>query len=302
MNGVGSQPAYQTYYWQSRVEDPRLNRYYAGFFLYLTDAKGWMPYVYQHFIRDSHPYNDYPDRFNMTTYPSKDGPIATLQWEALRDGLNDYRYLATWRHYHQIMQTVHPSLAVSSAANIDAAMAKYKLGRWSVMASVDIGQFNLDRNSVQQEILRLVSSDQDSDGLTDIVESATGTDPVDPDTDGDTVNDGSDAFPLDAGETLDTDGDGLGNNADTDDDNDGIPDLDDHYPLDPTQSAGIAGDVDGNGGVDIRDLLLLQQALIGEITLNAQQEVRADMSPVGSGDGELTISDLIELERAAISP
>ena len=38
------------------------------------------------------------------------------------------------------------------------------------------------------------------------------------DTDGDGANDGSDALPLDATETLDTDTDGIGNNADTDDD------------------------------------------------------------------------------------
>ena len=37
--------------------------------------------------------------------------------------------------------------------------------------------------------------------------------------------DAADAFPLDAGETLDTDGDGLGNNADNDDDGDGVRDV-----------------------------------------------------------------------------
>ena len=34
----------------------------------------------------------------------------------------------------------------------------------------------------------------------------------------------SDAFPLDASETLDTDSDGIGNNADKDDDGDGVLD------------------------------------------------------------------------------
>ena len=33
--------------------------------------------------------------------------------------------------------------------------------------------------------------------------------------------DSLDAFPLDAAETIDTDGDGVGDNADPDDDNDG---------------------------------------------------------------------------------
>ena len=44
------------------------------------------------------------------------------------------------------------------------------------------------------------------------------------DYDGDGVVNSLDAFPLDAGETVDTDSDGIGNNADTDDDGDGFSD------------------------------------------------------------------------------
>lgn len=66
--------------------------------------------------------------------------------------------------------------------------------------------------------------DTDSDGIGDI---------ADWDDDGDGVVDGSDAFPLNPGETLDTDLDGTGNNADTDDDNDGVLDTSDARPLDP---------------------------------------------------------------------
>ncbi|MCA9434716.1 MAG: hypothetical protein KC978_02965 [Candidatus Omnitrophica bacterium] len=46
----------------------------------------------------------------------------------------------------------------------------------------------------------------------------------DPDTDGDGVLDGADGAPLDPLETVDTDGDGLGNRVDPDDDGDGIYD------------------------------------------------------------------------------
>ena len=38
------------------------------------------------------------------------------------------------------------------------------------------------------------------------------------------VLDGDDALPLDASESVDTDSDGIGNNADTDDDNDTVLD------------------------------------------------------------------------------
>jgi beta-glucanase (GH16 family) len=56
---------------------------------------------------------------------------------------------------------------------------------------------------------------------------------ADTDDDGDGVSDTQDAFPLDSSESLDTDNDGIGNNADTDDDGDGISDVDDTEPLNP---------------------------------------------------------------------
>ena len=48
------------------------------------------------------------------------------------------------------------------------------------------------------------------------------------------VADASDAFPLDNSEAVDTDLDGIGNNADTDDDGDGVADAEDSAPLDPS--------------------------------------------------------------------
>ena len=56
--------------------------------------------------------------------------------------------------------------------------------------------------------------------------------PNTPDSDGDGVDDPSDALPLDSTETVDTDLDGLGNNLDADDDGDGITDDEDIGPLD----------------------------------------------------------------------
>ncbi|MDA9315875.1 glycine rich domain-containing protein, partial [Pseudomonadales bacterium] len=50
------------------------------------------------------------------------------------------------------------------------------------------------------------------------------------DTDNDGVLDTADAFPLEATESIDTDLDGIGNNADTDDDNDGVADAVDSCP------------------------------------------------------------------------
>ena len=59
------------------------------------------------------------------------------------------------------------------------------------------------------------------------------------DLDGDGTPFAEDAFPFDPEEALDSDGDGIGNNADLDDDGDGIADSDDSDPLDPTRAAPV---------------------------------------------------------------
>jgi uncharacterized repeat protein (TIGR02543 family) len=71
------------------------------------------------------------------------------------------------------------------------------------------------------------TSDADDDGLTNYQEIVEiGSNSNLPNTDGDTADDGDDAFPLDPAETLDTDKDGIGDNADLDDDGDGLSDAD----------------------------------------------------------------------------
>ena len=62
------------------------------------------------------------------------------------------------------------------------------------------------------------------------------------DQDGDLIPDRSDVFPVDANESVDTDSDGVGNNADADDDNDGVVDIDDLFPLDASESSDRDGD------------------------------------------------------------
>ncbi len=71
------------------------------------------------------------------------------------------------------------------------------------------------------------TNDTDDDGLTNYQEIVEyGTDPTKQDTDGDGAKDAVDGRPLDPTETLDTDRDGTGDNADLDDDGDGLSDVD----------------------------------------------------------------------------
>jgi len=97
--------------------------------------------------------------------------------------------------------------------------------------------------------LRLTATDESDNSLAYTAEPAFHVvsyevDENDSDCDG-VVND-EDAFPNDPQEWLDTDGDGIGNNADTDDDNDGVEDSEDLFPLDPTESLDADNDGIGN--------------------------------------------------------
>ena len=73
------------------------------------------------------------------------------------------------------------------------------------------------------------------------------------DSDNDGVIDSEDAFPNDPNETLDTDNDGTGNNADADIDNDGVPNESDAFPLDNSEWLDSDGDGTGDNSDADRD-------------------------------------------------
>ena len=78
------------------------------------------------------------------------------------------------------------------------------------------------------------------------------------DDDGDGVGDTRDVFPLDASEWADTDGDGVGNNADLDDDGDGMPDSWERlHGLDPFEPSDALADADGDGVANDSDNCLV---------------------------------------------
>jgi uncharacterized repeat protein (TIGR02543 family) len=116
------------------------------------------------------------------------------------------------------------------------------------------------------------TNDDDDDGWTNYQEIVEyGTDPTKPDTDGDGVKDSKDAFPLDPAETLDTDHDGIGDNADLDDDGDGLSDEDEIniYHTNPKRA-----DSDGDGITDPDELQVYQT-----------NPIVADMDNDGLSDG-----------------
>lgn len=98
------------------------------------------------------------------------------------------------------------------------------------------------------EPLRHLMAKQINNGVDVLVKDSTVTvyAPGVDDDDGDGVEDSTDAFALNNAEDTDTDGDGIGNNADTDDDGDGTLDLMDDFPLDANEDTDTDGDGIGN--------------------------------------------------------
>jgi len=91
------------WYWNATNDDPHANRYSAGFLLERSHLYGAFIPVYQ-LAFGTDPYDDSspgaPDAYalyrpEMLTYPTAHGVIDTIQWEAVREGINDDRYLTT---------------------------------------------------------------------------------------------------------------------------------------------------------------------------------------------------------------
>ena len=142
--------------------------------------------------------------------------------------------------------------------------------------------------------------DLDGDGLSNSLELAIGTNPLDADTDDDGLTDyqeidwDSDATAYSVG--LDTDP--LNPDTDGDQIKDGTEVLAGYNPLDNTDYP-VWGDIDDNGVVNAADVLLATRATLGMVTLDSAQLARGNVAPLVGGvpdsspDDEFTVADLL---------
>jgi len=161
-------------------------------------------------------------------------------------------------------QTVNEGVVVklkgNSSSDPDGSIAAYS---WSQMSGPPVQLSNagqIEANFISPNVVpsgetlvfQLVVTDNEGLQATDSCSVYVTREPV-ADSDGDGVPDDQDAFPYNADEYLDTDGDGEGNKADTDDDNDGMPDTWELlYGLDPLKDD-AAADPDGDGVSNINE-------------------------------------------------
>ena len=130
------------------------------------------------------------------------------------------------------------ALAKAVRSHFDAKAEVTSFSMQGFLALADAAAFNLALEEgytlVRKHIIAINGyTDTDNDGFPDTCDAgclATGL-TADPDDDNDGVLDADDVFPLDKDESVDTDGDKIGNNADTDDDGDKVADAADNCPL-----------------------------------------------------------------------
>jgi hypothetical protein len=115
--------------WSIPSETPLRNRLYAGFLLYSTGKSGSGVYgaftgPYQFVPEGSDPFAafsgggaaDPATGPQMTTYPVQGGVLDTLQWEAVREGIDDIRYIGIMKGFIRDLKDLKVSKEVTDAA------------------------------------------------------------------------------------------------------------------------------------------------------------------------------------------
>ena len=105
-----------TYWWYTNAcrEYPDVMRFKGGFFFWKTGATGQLYWAYQY--PRGNPITDLDGIDWCAAYPGETGPIPTIEWEGLREGIDDFRYIRTLE------------LEISDARDGDSAAAKALAG------------------------------------------------------------------------------------------------------------------------------------------------------------------------------
>ena len=84
-----------TYWWYTNAcrEYPDVMRFKGGFFFWKTGATGQLYWAYQY--PSSNPLDDRDGIDWCAAYPGETAPIDTIEWEGLREGIDDFRFVHT---------------------------------------------------------------------------------------------------------------------------------------------------------------------------------------------------------------
>ncbi|PIN73971.1 hypothetical protein COV20_02560 [Candidatus Woesearchaeota archaeon CG10_big_fil_rev_8_21_14_0_10_45_16] len=143
--------AEEWYYWQLGRQYPKLTRHNTGLVLWLTQARGFIPYVYQHLaspgVYTGPPFEEFSSTYvaekgylppQMATYPSQQGPIPTLEWEAMREGIDDLKYLVTLQNRLDSIRLSDSALYGRVTAELNRQLDPFRnLNAWQALSDAD---------------------------------------------------------------------------------------------------------------------------------------------------------------------
>ncbi|MGD8673523.1 MAG: S8 family serine peptidase [Thiogranum sp.] len=226
----------------------------------------------------------------------------------------DYEGNGTPNFFGTSAATPHAAGLAALLKQLDPSLSPDALYNTLQTTAIDMGVTGVDADSghgLVQADLALTSLDGDADGVPNSADNCPAAanplqenndgdsqgDVCDPDDDNDTLSDvdeinlyGTDPF------LSDTDSDGF---------DDAVEIAAGSDPLDSGNIPGSAsGDINGDGNVDVADLLKGYQFVLGTATPGTNELLRGDVAPLVSGqpepDGQFTAGDLLVLQRMIV--
>jgi len=108
---------------------PELDRLATGFMMWHWNVEGQLNFTYQLYYYHKNPYNPL-DNSNIAmyghTYPGADGPISTTTWEAIREGVDDLRYIKTLEAYIALAKKRNSPASFKTVQNAEAYLRNLK--------------------------------------------------------------------------------------------------------------------------------------------------------------------------------
>lgn len=142
---------------QGGAESPFIYRRNYGVVLWAAKYDGAMIYAYQDSMGDG--WNDFDNSYrdHNLTYPSAEGPIATIAWQGLTAGIEDMRYLETLESL--VNSTLKSNPHDSSALKARAFLDKLRNNILPYLEPDDITRdFYMDHQKMRDDIIQLMGN------------------------------------------------------------------------------------------------------------------------------------------------
>ncbi len=146
-------------YGSAYLNDPRKTRSSSGFGFYKRPAEAMFYWHYQYPVGD--PFNDFDGRSRdwCAAYPGPDGePIPTTDWEGIREGIDDMRYIAALEYYadRAARDPRTAGLGREARATLEAVLADDSPVQTEFRKDLDNDAYHALRRRIADRIVQLV--------------------------------------------------------------------------------------------------------------------------------------------------